>query len=92
MIRNNFPAILKDNEETYLSYIEGVVSSIDELATVEATKTHSGYTFRIATSTPEYSQPMLKEVITFHKLIGIHIDISKSIRSSTTIFYEIKIW
>ena len=89
--RKNFPSLLKDNEETYFKYLEGIISSIDELSSMEITKTITGYTFRIACSTPQYSIPLLQEIIKFHKFLGMHIDISKSVKSSLTIFFGVEV-
>lgn len=91
IIRKNFPSVIKDNEEVYFKLLEGVISSLDELSSMEINRTLHSYTFRIATSTPQYSQPLLEEIINFHKFIGIQLDLSKSIKANSTIFYQINL-
>jgi len=38
--RKFFPEVINDNEETYFAHLEGIISSIDELSTMEITKKH----------------------------------------------------
>lgn len=89
MVRKNFPPILKDNEETYFKYLEGVINSVDELASVQVDRTLHSYAFRIAPSVPMYSQPLLQELIKYHSFLGIQLDLSKSIKANSTIFFQI---
>ena len=91
IIKRNFPSIIKDNEEVYFKLLEGVISSLDELCSLEINRTGHSYTFRLATSTPQYSQPLLQELINFHKAIGIKLDFSKSIKANSTIFFQINL-
>lgn len=83
--------ILLENEITYFSHFEGIVDSVDELANVEVTKTPAFYIFRISPSTPEYSQPLLKSLIEFHSLLHLTLQLSKSIKNNSTIFFKINI-
>lgn len=89
--RRYFPEIIPDNEEIYFAHFEGVVSSVDELANVEITRMTSSYNFRIAPSLPKYNDMLLKEILQFHNLFNIHLDISKSIKASGTLSFEIKL-
>ena len=89
--KKNFPAILQDNESTYFKYLEGIISARDELSSIQITKNPYSYSFRIATSTPEYSQPLLEDILAFHTFMGIHLVLSKSIRKNSTISFEISI-
>ena len=87
--RKHFPEVLSDNEEVFLSHLTGVLESVDELATLQVTKLSSAYQFRIAPSTPLYSEPLLKEVLDFHNRFGIRLNISKSIKTTGAIGFEI---
>lgn len=89
MIKHGFPPVLLDNETTYFSHLEGVVDSVDELASVEVFRGPVSYSFRISTSTPMYSQPLLKSLLDFHTLLGIQLDLGKSIKNSSTISFVI---
>jgi len=87
--RKFFPEIIPDNEEVFLAHLQGVLESIDELATLQITKLPKSYHFRIAPSTPQYINPVLTEMLKFHNLYGIHLNLSKSIKSSGTLAFEI---
>ena len=86
----NFPAILPDNEEHYFSFLEGVVYSIDDTASIMIIKNSEGYLFRIAPSLTKYSQSILNELLGFHKLLHIKLDLSKSIRTNGVITFKIR--
>lgn len=91
LVKKGFTSILPENEITYFAHLQGVVDSVDELATVEVHKNPLSYMFRISPSTPEYSQPLLKSLLDFHNLLGIHLELSKSIRKNSTISFLIKL-
>lgn len=88
--RKGFPAILRDNDEVYFMHFSAIVDSIDELASIEIVKTSSSYHFRIAPSLPMYISPLLKEILKFNNQYGIRLDMSKSIKSSGTITFNIE--
>ena len=89
--RKFFPKIMNDNDETYFAHLEGILSSVDEHANVMITKQNDAYHFRIAPSLPKYTNNIIEELINFHKMINIHLLFSKSIKSSGTIAFKIKI-
>lgn len=91
VLRRNFPSILPDNEEQYFKFLEAVISSVDELSAVQITRKMKGYMFRISPSAPHYSQALLKEILQYHTLLGIRVEMSKSIRNTSTIGFEITI-
>ena len=91
IVKKFFPKILSENDANYFAHLEGVISSVDELASVQITKNPHSYVFRIATSVPMYTQPLLQELLKFHNLYKIKLNLSKSIRTSSTIFFEIEI-
>lgn len=91
VIRKGFPKIILDNDEVFLSHLEGIISSVDELCSLQIEKTSSSYKIRIAPSVPVYTELLLKEIINFHNLFNIKLDISKSIKTSGVIFFEIPI-
>lgn len=85
-----FPDIITDNEEIFISKIIGVIESIDELSHLQISKLEDGYQFRISSSIPIYNELLLKEITKFHTIYGIHLDLSKSIKSSGTIIFKIE--
>lgn len=87
--RKYFPEVINDNDENYFSSLIGYIESIDELSSVQITYNSDKYHFRIAPSHPRYMQMLFDELIKFHNLFGIHLDISKSIKSSGTIAFNI---
>lgn len=86
-----FPDVLPDNEMAYFSHVQGVIESIDELCTLEITKNPHSYHFRLAPSVPRYNNLLLEEILKFHNLLHIKLNLSKSIKSSATIVFEIEL-
>ena len=84
-----FPQVMQDNEMAYFAHLEGIIGSIDELSIVEITKNPNSYHFRIATSVPRYNELLLEELLKFHNILQIKLDLSKSIKSSATIVFDI---
>lgn len=89
--RRFFPEILQDNDEVFFAHLEGVLTSVDELASLEITWSPNGYHFRLAASLPKYNPMLLEEIFKFHNMYGIRLDISKSIKTSGTISFEIQL-
>jgi len=86
-----FPEVMQDNEIAYFAHLEGVISSVDELAIMEITKNPESYHFRIATSIPAYNEMLLQEILKLHNIFQIKLDLSKSIKSSATIVFDIEL-
>jgi hypothetical protein len=89
--RRFFPEVLPDNEIVYFAHLEGVISSVDELSTLEITKNPYSYHFRLAPSLPKYNEMLLQEILKFHNLFQIKLNLSKSIKTSATIVFEINL-
>ena len=87
-----FPKVMVDNEIAYLSHLEGIISSVDEMAIMEIIKNPHSYHFRLVPSIPKYSEMLLEEILKFHTMLNIRLDLSKSIKSSGgTIVFDISI-
>jgi hypothetical protein len=84
-----FTVVMLDNEEIYFAHLEGIIDSIDELAIMEITKTPTSYHFRLAPSLPKYNPMLLEEILKFHNMFQIKLDLSKSIKASATINFQI---
>ena len=82
---------MQDNEIAYFAHLEGVIGSVDELSTLEITKNPQSYHFRLAASLPKYNNMLLEEILKLHNLFKIRLDLSKSIKSSATIVFEINL-
>lgn len=80
-----------DNEELYFAHLEGVIDSVDELSILEITKTPRAYLFRLVPSLPKYNEMLLQELLKFHNLFQLKLNLSKSIKSSGTINFEINL-
>jgi hypothetical protein len=89
--RKHFPKLMQDNDEVFLAHLEGVISSVDELCSLEITKTLESYRFRIATSLPKYNNMLIEEILKFCNIFQIRLDMSKSIKTSSVINFEITI-
>lgn len=90
-VRRGFLKILTDNEESYFNHLNGIIDSIDELSSMEITKKPTAYHFRIATSLPKYNEMLIQELLKFHNLFHIKLNMSKSIKTSATIVFEINL-
>jgi hypothetical protein len=86
-----FPKVMQDNEIAYLAHLEGIIDSVDELSILEITKNPQSYHFRLAASLPKYNDMLLEELLKFHNLLQIKLNLSKSIKSSATIVFEINL-
>jgi len=86
-----FPEVMQDNEIAYFAHLEGIIDSIDELSTLEITKNPNSYHFRLAPSLPKYNEMLLQEILKFHNMFQIRLLLSKSIKSSATITFEINL-
>lgn len=84
-----FPKRMQDNDETFIASLLGVIESVDELCSIEITKKPNSFHFRIASSVPKYNNMLIEEIINFHNLFGIRIDMGKSIKTSSIITFEI---
>jgi hypothetical protein len=84
-----FPEVMPDNELAYFAHLEGVISSVDELSTLEVTKNPHSYHFRLVASVPKYNEMLLQEILKLHNIFQIKLKLSKSIKSSATIVFEI---
>lgn len=82
---------MQDNEMSYFAHLEGLIDSVDELSTMEITKKPNAYQFRIATSVPKYNNMLIEELLKFHNMFNIKLNMSKSIKTSATIVFEITI-
>lgn len=91
IVKKDFPSILKDNELAYFSLLEGVINSVDELSSVEARRNPKNYQFRIATSGREYLNPLIESLNEMHKLFGIKLNYSKSIKSACAITFYLEL-
>jgi DNA-binding phage protein len=89
--RKHFPRVMQDNDETFLAHLEGVISSVDELCSLEITKSLESYRFRIACSLPKYNNMVIEEILKFCNLFHIRLDMSKSIKTSSVISFEINL-
>jgi hypothetical protein len=86
-----FPEVMQDNETMFFAHLEGIIDSVDELSTMEITRKPTAYHFRIAPSLPKYNNMLIEELIKFHNMFGIRMDMSKSIKTSGSIVFEINL-
>lgn len=89
IVVRKFFEIIPDNEEVYFSRLIGFIDSLDELSKLQITKQKTSYQFRLSPSVPKYNNLLIKELINFHNLYHIRLDISKSIKASGTLYFKI---
>ena len=80
---------MQDNDDVFLAHLEGVISSVDELCSLEITKNKDSYRFRIAASLPMYNNMLIEEILKFCNMFKIRVDMSKSINTTSVITFEI---
>lgn len=88
-IKKFFPSILPENEAVYFASLRGVIESVDELSSLEVVKTPTNYNFRLIPSLPKYTNALIQELTKFHNLIGVRLNMGKSIKTSATITFSI---
>jgi len=86
-----FPEVMNDNDEIYFQHLEGIIDSVDELAILEITKGPYSFHFRLVPSLPKYNDMLLQEILKFHNLFQIKLNLSKSIKTSATISFDISL-
>lgn len=91
VVKRNFPEIMSDNDMLYFMHLEGVITSVDELCSLQITKTPHSYHFRIAPSLPKYIEVLLREICKLNTTYGIRLELSKSIKSSSVITFDIEL-
>ena len=91
VLRRGFQEIISDNDEVFLQHLIGVVDSVDELSHVEVSKTPHSLHCRVAPSTPDYLEPILYEVLKLSNLFKIRLELSKSMKASSTVTFDIPI-
>jgi hypothetical protein len=86
-----FPEVMHDNETVYFQHLEGIIDSVDELSILEITKGPYAYHFRLVPSLPKYNEMLLQEILKYHNLFQIKLNLSKSIKTSATISFDISL-
>lgn len=87
----HFNDILSDNELHYFNLLSGVIESVDELSMLQITKLKDSYQFRLSPSIPQYNNLLIEELLKFHNMFKIHIDMSKSIKTSGVLSFQIHV-
>jgi hypothetical protein len=86
-----FPEVLHDNEVEYFARLRGVIESVDEFSVLEITRNPHSYNFRLVPSLPKYNQMLLEELLKLHNMLQINLNLSKSIKTSGTLVFDISI-
>jgi hypothetical protein len=82
---------MQDNDETFIASLLGVIESVDELCSIQITKLSNKIIFRIAASLPMYNNMLIEEILKFCNMFKIRIDMSKSIKTTSVITFEINL-
>lgn len=85
------PKVMLENEKAYFQLLEAAIESIDECSSLEIRKNPLDYNFRIAISSPDYLNPLVKVLNELHNLMGISLQYSKSIKSSYALSFKINL-
>ena len=84
--------IITDNEESYISLLEGAVSAVDEYSRMVITRFSFDFHFRIVPSEGVFLNDIVKEVLKVNNLVGIKVEMSKSVKSTAAIEFLIPIF
>lgn len=84
-------SLIPDNDNNYFHLLESVINTKDELSTLEIRRNLNSYNFRIAVSAKEYLIGLIEELNNLHNLIGIKVDFSKSMKSTSSVSYKINL-
>lgn len=87
--RRGFPEVIRDNDEIYLRHLVGIIESTDELSSLDISKTPHSLHFRLTPSIPKYIEPLIRSITSFNNLFGIRLDMSKSIKTTSVITFDI---
>lgn len=90
-VNKTYTEVLHDNDELYIDKVLCIIESVDLHSHVEISKVQNKLGFRVASTLPKYNALLLEELLAFHNLFGIHLDISKSIKTSGIIDFSVKI-
>ena len=88
--RKHFPELIPDNDDVFIRHLQGILESIDEFSAMEVTKVPDGIFFRVVSSIPKYTIPLLEEVLKFCNNYKLRLELSKSIKSSGSLTFLIK--
>lgn len=88
--RKHFPELIPDNDDVWIKHLSGACEAIDEFSAMEITKVTDGVFFRIVSSVPKYTIPLLEEVLKFSNNYKLRLELSKSIKSSGSLCFLIK--
>jgi hypothetical protein len=86
-----FSPVMPENELVYLAHLQGIIEAVDELSTMEIVKNPKSYHFRLVPSLPKYSPMLIEELLKWHTMLNIRLDMSKSIKTSGSIVFDISI-
>ena len=81
--------IIPDNDARYFELLESVINSVDIGSTVEVYKKPDKYTLRLTPTKENNINLIIEEVLKFHNLMNIKLNLSKSIKTSGKIFFDI---
>jgi hypothetical protein len=85
------PSVLPDNDRNYFSLLQGVIDGVDFEATMCVVHSPGKYHFRIVPSNSNYINPIIHELNALNNLIGIQLEFSKSMKSTSTLVFTLSI-
>lgn len=91
MIDKEGIGVTTDNNDAYLQLLDGVVSSVDSLASITVNRTNHDWKFRIVPSHPQHIEAIIYEVITMNNIFGIRVDFCKSMKNASTVTFSISL-
>lgn len=83
--------IIPDNDSSYFSLLRGIIDGVDPGASMNIVKGTTGYIFRLVPSTTVYIDTLIHQLTEINTLMGIHLEFSKSVKSSSVIHWKVEI-
>jgi len=91
IVRKYFPQIMHENDILYFASLNGALEAVDEFSEMEIIRTPTTYNFRLIPSVPKYTNSLISELVKFHNLLGIRLNMGKSIKTSAAITFSISL-
>jgi len=86
----DLPAILRENDNHYLEFINSSIIHADPEATVNVRRNSEGLSFMITPSTDNLRQFLIDNLLEAHRRLNLKIKFSSSLKIQKTIAFSIQ--
>lgn len=89
IVREGFTKPIPDNDALFISFLEGVIESVDENCAFSVRNNPLSYVFKVSPSKPSNIERIINAVIEVGKKFKIFIDFSKSMKATGVVFFKV---